>query len=286
MPDLPDFDKLWDYNKPAETEARFRAILPEAESAAEATGDISYYLQLLTQIGRTLGLQRKFDQAHAILDEVETEMAGGDLVEVRYLLERGRAFNSSKQPETAVPLFKKAARLAQQLQADGYAVDALHMLGIAAPPEARLDWTRQAITYAETSTQEPARRWLGSLYNNMGWTLFDEKAYAEALDYFQRAQVFREAQGNEENIRIARWCVAKVLRVLGRLEESLAIQRDLENTGESVGFVQEEIGECLHAMGQVEAAKPYFKIAFEKLSQIDWVADDTARIERLRQLSE
>src|SRR4051794_32155876 len=45
---LPDFDTLWDYAQPGETEERFRELLP----AARASGDRNYHLQLLTQIAR------------------------------------------------------------------------------------------------------------------------------------------------------------------------------------------------------------------------------------------
>lgn len=279
--DWPDFNDMWDYNDPAATETKFREVL-----ASTQTADASYTLQLLTQIARTLGLQKKFDEAHAMLDDVESRMSGRDLVEVRYLLERGRALNSSKQAEKAVPLFRKAVDVAGQIGADFYAVDALHMLGIAAPPGERLDWNHKAIAYTERSSQERAKNWLGSLYNNTAWTLFDETRYAEALDLFEKAQVMREQQGSPREIGIARWCVAKTLRMLGRVDEALVIQRELESGGKSDGFTEEEIAECLYALGEVEDAKRYFKAAYEKLSQIDWVAEDTQRMERIRSLGQ
>ena len=61
---LPDFDKLWDYQHPAETEKKFVGLLP----AAEKSEDISYLAQLLTQIARAQGLQEKFDEANKTLD--------------------------------------------------------------------------------------------------------------------------------------------------------------------------------------------------------------------------
>jgi len=131
----PDFNDLWDYNDLAGTEGKFRALLDEQPAA-----DPTYHLQLLTQIGRTLSLQKKYTDAHAILDVVEQQMAGEDLVEVRYLLERGRTYNSAGQSETAVPLFHRAYEIGRSIDADFYAVDALHMLGIAAPLEQRLGW--------------------------------------------------------------------------------------------------------------------------------------------------
>ena len=58
-----DFDDLWDYSQPKKTEEQFRALSP----AAEASGDVSYLVQLLTQIGRTQGLQKDFAEADRTL---------------------------------------------------------------------------------------------------------------------------------------------------------------------------------------------------------------------------
>ena len=71
-PDEIPFQALWDYGDPAGTEARFRDRLPGVQEG----GDTAVTLQLLTQIARALGLQNKFDEAHAILDQVEKEVAG------------------------------------------------------------------------------------------------------------------------------------------------------------------------------------------------------------------
>jgi len=277
-----DFNDLWDYANPAASEAKFRGFLAASESAQ----DKDYRLQLNTQLARALGLQGKFDEAHQLLDEVEAAMPAESLVEVRYLLERGRAFNSGKQPEKAVLLFSRASALAEQLGADFFTVDALHMLGIAAPEKSRRDWNLKAIEVAQNSLDKRARGWLASLYNNTGWTLFEEGRHAEALDLFQRAVPLREKKGEAEPLRVAKWSVAKVLRVMGRVEEALFIQRQLESEeADPDGFVLEEIGECLLALEKADEAKPYFDRAHEKLSKIDWVAEDKARIGRLKQLA-
>src|ERR1051325_153220 len=97
---LPDFDKLWDYAHPEETEKKFRELLPRAEKS----GDKSYYAQLLTQIARTYSLRGKFAEAHATLDQVEAMLTDDlKLARVRYFLERGRTFNSSQQAAKALP---------------------------------------------------------------------------------------------------------------------------------------------------------------------------------------
>jgi tetratricopeptide (TPR) repeat protein len=276
----PDFNDMWDYDDPAGTESRFRALLPGAMSS----GETSYSLQLLTQIARALGLQKKFTEANAVLDEVDEKAQGDDLVLVRLLLERGRVFNSSGQPERAVSLFKTAYELADRIGAGFYAADALHMLGIASTPAEQPGWNLKAIDYVESSTQARARYWLGPLYNNLGWTYFEQGSLQQALETFQKAQSIRELQGKPKEIHIARWCVARTLREMGQVEAALVIQTQFETAGEEDGFVYEEIGECLYALGKPGEARPSFRRAYELLSQIDWVAGDTDRVERLRTL--
>jgi hypothetical protein len=53
-----DFDSLWDYDGPAGTEAKFRALLPKAAAGS------AYQVELLTHIARSQALQRQFEAAH------------------------------------------------------------------------------------------------------------------------------------------------------------------------------------------------------------------------------
>lgn len=276
----PDFDALWNYDEPDATEARFRELLPDT------SGD--HNLQLLTQIARAQGLQRRFDDAHYTLDDVEKSLTdAAPIVRVRYLLERGRVFNSSRQPEKARPFFLEALSLAQSLGEDFYAVDAAHMLGIIDPPEKQLEWNLQALAMAEGSSQPRAQKWLGSLYNNIGWTYHDLAQYDKALEVFQKALVWRRTQEQTRETEIAEWAVARALRSLKRIDEALEVQMHLKTTGSPDGFVDEEIGECLLLQGKSAEARPYFAEAYDKLSQDAWLtANEAPRLERLRQLGE
>jgi hypothetical protein len=171
---LPDFNTLWDYERPAETELAFVAVLEQIEAQQEVP-PAGYRLELLTQIARAKGLQRRFEDAHGTLDRVETGLqelspAAPERVTpyIRYLLERGRVFNSAGQPELARPLFLDAWVSASASNEDGYAVDAAHMLGIVEPAGQGLEWNRRALALAQASHDPRATRWQGSLYNNMG----------------------------------------------------------------------------------------------------------------------
>ncbi len=282
MSNTPDFDRLWNYDQPDQSERDFRALLPLADLGAE--------LELLTQIARAQGLQAKFTEGHATLDEVERRLnAETETARVRCLLERGRLFNSSGSAEKARPLFEQAWELARQIGAMGCAVDAAHMLGIVDAPE--LTWNLKALELAETSSDERARRWRASLYNNVGWSYHDRGEFDAALAAFAKALRLREEQGDAKLIRIARWAVARVLRSLLRLDEALAIQRDLaaqeRREGKTDGYVEEELGEVLLALGRADEARPHFARAYAELSLDEWLAEREApRLERLRALSE
>jgi tetratricopeptide (TPR) repeat protein len=286
--ELPDFDLLWDFQNPAETRAKFEELLPHAEEAGNAT----YLLTLRSQIARTWGLQGKFDEAHAILDGIEERLEHADqperprLVRVRYLLERGRALNSSKRKEEALPLFEQAWDCARAIETHGLATDAAHMCALASPtPEKAMEWNLEAVRYAERTGDEKALRWLGALYNNIGWEFHEQKRFDEALDMHRKClDWYADRAAGSRGHSIARWSVAKQLRMLGRLDEALEIQRELEKDRPD-GFVHEELAEVLHAMGKADEARPYFKKAHEELSAIGWVAEDTVRIERLAKLA-
>jgi tetratricopeptide (TPR) repeat protein len=270
-----DFDRLWNYDDPAETERDFRALVGQ--------GDLSYQLQLLTQIARAQGLQRHFAEGHATLDEVERYLNDDtETARVRYLLERGRLFNSAGDKERARPLFEQAWELANRAGEMGYAVDAAHMLGILDAPD--LTWNLKALEVAESSSDERARRWRASLYNNIGWSYHDRGDYEAALAAFGKALRLREEQDQPDATRIARWAVARALRSLGRYEEALSIQRQLALL-EHDGYVDEELGELLLALGRAAESKPHFAHAYAELSLDEWLAEhEPERLERLRVL--
>lgn len=285
--DLPDFDRLWNYDEPRETEQALRTLLPQARDSRNT----AYLTELLTQIARAQGLQHAFAAAHQTLDEAEALLPSNlPRPRVRYLLERGRVFNSSGHKAQARDLILHAWQLAGEQGLDFYAVDAAHMLAIVEPPRRQLEWNLRALDLAERSADARARNWRGSLHNNIGWTHHDQGRYEEALSHFRLALACRQEQGQAREVRIANWCVARALRSLGRVEEALELQRDLlvqcQAAGDADGFISEELGECLLALGQGDEARGHFARAYAVLSQDPWLAaGDAARLQRLKELS-
>ncbi len=282
--DVAWLDRAWDFDRPSESEARFRAELGALPAGSAAQ------LELLTQLARAQGLQRKFDLAQATLDAVERALPGNpERVAVRYLLERGRIFNSTQQPPRAVPFFRDALERARAAGEDFLAIDAAHMLGIAAPADERLQWNLDAVAMTEKSPDPRARRWLASLYNNIGWTYHDRGDYAASLAYFEKALPAWEARGNPRDVRIARWAVARAYRSLGRYDEALTIQQQLAAEFAAAnapdGYVYEELGELFLAKGEVAAAQPNFARAYELLAaDAGLQANEPERLARLRRL--
>jgi tetratricopeptide (TPR) repeat protein len=212
-----DVDSLWEYGDPAASEARFRAEL------AAAKGDDR--LELLTQIARTYSLRNRFMEAHRILDEVQPRLAhAGPRPRIRYLLERGRAFNSDGAPERARPFFLEAFERARKAREEGLAVDAAHMVAITWAGTTRgLAWNRRGLAIARASHDAKAQALVPALLNNSAWDLYRLHRYPQALHAFEDAERAWSTSGGPAQVSIARWSVAHCLRALGRDRQALAI---------------------------------------------------------------
>lgn len=289
---MQDFDALWNYSDAAATATKFLDVLENTELSDNHT----YIGQLYTQLARTQSLQDRWDEAYAYLDKANALLDKADKVTgVRYLLELGRTelgqtFNSSDDNHKAYELFDAAWNLAREIQADGYAVDAAHMLAIAADEhQATLDWNLKALSYAEQSAQPAAQKWKGSLYNNIGWTYFDNGDHHAALEMFEKALVEREKSQHINNILTAKWCIARVQRELGEIKTALQTQlallvdhKALNSTDE---YVYEELAHCYTAMGDTANAAKYARLAYDVFSKQKWfVQSETERLDALKAL--
>ncbi|MGD0140109.1 MAG: tetratricopeptide repeat protein [Tepidisphaeraceae bacterium] len=287
MPGLPDVKSLWDYRDPAATERRFRDLLPQSAS------DPAYHVELLSQIARTHSLRGNFTEAHALLDQAES-LLKPDMHRpgVCCLLERGRTYNSDGNPQAALPLFQSAYRLATEHHFDFLAVDAAHMIAIAHPdPAEQLRWNLQTIDLVESCADLTLRSWLGPLCNNAGWTYHDQGDYPRSLALLQKAQVYHDQFGDAKAKFIARWSVAKLLRLNDRRGEALEIQQLLESDmtagNDPDGFVYEELGELYLLQNRHDVAREYFRKAYPLLEKVDWlVQSELARVERIRKLAD
>jgi tetratricopeptide (TPR) repeat protein len=247
-----DVDALWNYGDPAASEARFR------EALVGARGDDALILR--TQIARTLGLRKRFDDAERELEAVQAQMAqAGPEVGVRLALERGRWLRSSGRPADSVAWFERAFEQADAARLERLAADALHMVALAVPGlDERVAWNRRTIDYARKASDPKARGWEASALNNIGSDLRKAGRLDDSLAAFREALAAYERKGQADDIRFARWQVANVLRLSGRHDEALALQLALERDAAAANdpdpYVYDELALLHAASGNAEAA--------------------------------
>ena len=259
-----DISTLWDFNKPEISEERFRSAL------STASADDTIILQ--TQIARTYGLRRDFSQARQILANIEPQIQNANIeAKVRYYLELGRTYSSATHPpesqtaevrELARSAYMRAVELAQNGELDSLAIDALHMMTfVDTEPEEQVEWNRKVMALMQSSTQQDAKKWAGSLHNNMGYVLYLLKHYEDALVEFELALDAHEQVGNPQKIRVAHWMIAWTLRALGQINEALEIQLQLEKECDEAGdpdpYVFEELELLYKALNNKEKAEFY-----------------------------
>jgi tetratricopeptide (TPR) repeat protein len=227
--------RAWDFEDAAGSEARLRVLLADTSG-----GDA---LVVGTQVARALGLQQRYDEALALLDEVAAAAPVGE-PRVRERLERGRVLRSS-DADGAAPLFAEAAELAGDAH-PGLRIDALHMTALlAADPREQARLTEAALVEARAATDPEARRWVPSLMNNLGMARHDAGDVPGALVAFEEALVVRREQGEPRETQIAQWMVGWALRLLGRYDDALAIQialkAELDTDGTTDEYVDQEL---------------------------------------------
>lgn len=276
-----EIEAAWDFEDLEESDRRFCALLPQCTSDVESAC-------ILTQLARIQGLRGNFEKACQLLEEAR-ELAHGEpsVATIRIHLETGRVLNSSGDPAAAKPEFETAFALAEALQEQFLAVDAAHMIAIVEVPESSIKWNELALQLAVAAADPQVRKWKASLHNNLGWTYHDIGEFEKALFHFQEGLHERLASGTPESVRIAKWCVGRCLRSLGRLDEALEVQISLAEDPKSAedGFVFEEIAECLYSLHRIDESRSYFGKAYALLSKQAWLASSQPeRLERLARL--
>lgn len=259
-----DLQTLWDFSDPALSEERFRDAL------ASAGPDDALILQ--TQIARSLGLRREFDQARAVLAAVAPAVStAGAEVRIRYQLELGRTWASAthapdqrSDANTALAraAFGAALAAAREAGRDGLAIDAIHMMAfIDVAPASQVTWAEAALAVVLASTQPDAQRWEPSIRHNLGYGLHQLERYDDALEQFRLAVALRERGTNVTAVRVGWWMVAWTLRALHRVDEALEIQLRLERENDEDGtpdvYVFEELEKLYGVKGDPERAAHY-----------------------------
>jgi tetratricopeptide (TPR) repeat protein len=179
-------DELWDFSDPAGSERRFAA------GAASLAHTDAERAELLTQQARALGLQERFGAGRALLESLGD--AADAAVRTRVKLETGRLLNSAGNCDEAVIEFEDAVALARAGGLLFLEIDALHMLAIADKARFR-ERAAEAVDRATAAPDDRTRRWLVSLYNNLGCSCSEAGDLDQALAAFLHAQEWAERVG-------------------------------------------------------------------------------------------
>ncbi|GAB3519447.1 tetratricopeptide repeat protein [Arthrobacter monumenti] len=240
-------DILWDFSDPAGSEDRLRRALLSGRY------DDVEQAELATQIARALGRQGLFDEAKEVLDEVSESPASQEpVVWARVLLERGRILNSYGHKTLATTLFERAANHTALHHLIFLGVDALHMLAIADPAHAE-GWTLKALDLADNAQDPRTAQWSISLHNNLGWHFDDAGDHWAALHHFRLAKIASDECGTDAQKHIAQWTVGRCLRAMGRYEDALEIQEELDANDPEDPYVKDELNELLRAMADSDS---------------------------------
>ena len=234
-------DRLWDFSDPTASEERFR------EAADDDAHSPHLRAVLSTQLARALGIQRRTDEALALLDAVAAiGVAPGDPasyaaeLRARVSIERGRIAASDRRPGDAVPELTRGVREAALAGSTFLVLDALHMLALNDAGHEE-EWATEGFDVLDGSRDPRVLRWGVALHNNLGWTLHDAGRLTGALMQFEQAVESADAYGTAEQRHVARWSVARCLRSLGRTDEALAMQRELAAARPDDQYVRAEI---------------------------------------------
>lgn len=241
---------LWDF---ADLDTTWQRLSARLEAEPGDTGRA----EVLTQLARVHGLRGDFAAGDELVDRAE-ELAGSvPVVRARARLERGRLRRSGGDAAAALPLFTEAYELARadtDSSAEFVAVDAAHMVALVQPAAAdRRAWTETALAQARASADPEVRRWQGSLLNNLGWDLLEADELEPALDAFRQALAVRQAYPDQPAlVPIARYAVAKALRLLGRPAEALPeLELAVTEAASPDGWLFEEL-----ALSYAQAGRP------------------------------
>lgn len=178
-------DALWDLEDPAGSEARLRTAQAHADSTQEQD-------ELATQVARTLGLQGRFPEGHAILDTVDRT---DGVVDVRAALERGRLHQYAGNATAALPLFLHAAENASRLGLSFLEVEALHAAATVDRTDAE-EWSAHALRVLDAVPDAALQRWRVAVLYSLGWCRFDRGHFVAAMTTFEQAKEAADRWGS------------------------------------------------------------------------------------------
>jgi tetratricopeptide (TPR) repeat protein len=250
--------ELWDFHDAEGSLQRLR------QCASDATTDLDRALAL-TQVARASGLLEDFAEARAVLAEADRLLPAGGSGRAQYWLELGRIEHDAQNPAAALSCFQQSMALARDARDEYLMVDAAHMIAVVVPTDKQPQSAEFALSLARKASETRARRWIGSIANNLGWTYMELGEPEKAAKTFREALPFRLSQEEQTPIRLARYALGCALRSARQFNQAVQVLNEALALGGSIGFIEAELAECLYALGDKVQAKVLFQVAHDKL---------------------
>jgi dipeptidase E len=225
---------------PSIDEERWVPLVRDTDVLLASGGDALYLCHWMRESGLV-------DLLPSLSETVWVGMSAGSMVMTPRI---GEDFVGWKPPhgdDSTLGLvdFSICPHLADELGLEALHLDALHMQALVAEPAESVELIERALAMAAVADDVRARNWDASLLNNLGMLRVDAPDLDGAAEAFTAALAARERIGVPADIRVARWMVAWVLRLQGRNEDALAIQRELKAELDAAGaadpYVEEEL---------------------------------------------
>lgn len=239
----------------------------EAESCAQVA---RMHSQLKDPVGGTPWLAR----AERLTTREMPEAWG------RLLIVQGVYAREAGDRTRAVQIFEECYEYCMAHELHHRAVDAAHMVAIAADKQTREVWAKKGIAAAEAAGESA---WLGPLWNNLGWDYIDEGRYPEALHALREAQTAHHVGGHPLAALISDYSVGFALRMNGEYAQARGIQEAVHKTAlraldegdaqmlEWVAQSRRELGELDAAEGDTQSAADQIEEAIAELKQTEFM---------------
>lgn len=187
------FEDAFDYDHPVESEMRLKAFAAQAEAA----GDKVTEAEILTQVARSEGLEKKFAEAHANLDRAIALGIHNGRASIRISIERGRLYRLAGYTGKAAVYFRDAFEKAKATHQDYLMLDSVHMIALNEPFDTSRNWVQRGLKMAAQSRDPKTLHWVAILNNNMGVAYLDRRDYADAIRCFKSAFAAYRAQHSD-----------------------------------------------------------------------------------------
>ncbi len=270
-----------------------RELYTRVSEIARDSDEKSNQAEAFAMIARTYLKMNQKEQGYPWLNKAR-DIASADqpLGWSRYLGVRGRFEWQSKELEKATSTFIEMYNYCSVRKLHERAIDTARMVAITGTSEQQIEWGKKGIAEAEAGN---IPRYLGALWNNLGWTYEDLGRYSEAVDAYTKAREYHWKYGDERNKLIADWAVGHACRLNGEYDKAEVWLRPLPDwcrkidETEFLGFSLKELGHLSLGREDTAEAVNYFVEAEKNLKVAgmpEWDAEGynklLGEIERLK----